>query len=156
MLILDNYTKHRWLKSIFIFLFSLNWSCGVSGSSCTLYQSHQSQWRLDNRRCYCHHHRRQLLWRAAGHLRHHVSLEWGESASHILPSVQLNFGFSHFLSLQCDLISNYRYLYIKCGSSTFTLLYVCIDNETCIITDSILNIVWNFRDIVFKLKSLSP
>lgn len=47
-------------------------------------------------------------------------LVWSEvSLQVILPSVQLNFAVSHCLSLQRDLISNYRYLYTKHGSYTF-------------------------------------
>lgn len=37
----------------------------------------------------------------------------------------------HCYNIQCDLINNHRYLYVKFGSDTF--LYVCIDSETYII-----------------------
>lgn len=47
-------------------------------SSHALHQSHQSERRLDDRRRHRHPHRGQLLRRAAGGLRHHAGLEWGQ------------------------------------------------------------------------------
>lgn len=124
--------KFKTCLSYFFSFFPTIWFHFVSGSSRTLYQSHQSQWRLDNRGRYCHHHRRQLLWRSAGHLWHHVGLERGELWMFFLyipfhPVMLPSWMFCSCLKL-CTLIGwqiVHRVLFIILYSYEFMIVAIC-------------------------------
>lgn len=95
-------------------------SFGVHPASCnirfaflfshSMYQSHQPQWGLDNRRCHGHCHRWELLWWAAGGVWQHAGVEWGrnflQNVSWIVAESEVD--FKTICRMSCGFYSLFR------------------------------------------------